>query len=100
MTLKYRKEQRREKVSWVSLIKCGVNTKMNITNITEEAHQASLIYNNPIGKTYLYVYNNNQYIEIIFEKDEFKHLTGISTKLNPKDFYKNILKKEDISSTN
>ena len=73
---------------------------MNITNITEEAHQASLIYNNPIGKTYLYVYNNNQYIEIIFEKDEFKHLTGISTKLNPKDFYKNIQKKEDISSTN
>ncbi|WP_161650550.1 PBECR4 domain-containing protein [Dielma fastidiosa] len=51
-------------------------------------------------KTYLYVYNNNQYIEIIFEKDEFKHLTGISTKLNPKDFYKNILKKEDKFTTN
>lgn len=40
-----------------------------------------------LGKRFLVLFNNAQYIEIIFSKDKFKHLTGISSKINARDFY-------------
>lgn len=66
---------------------------MNINTIINQTYLASLVYNNLVGKNFLYVYNN-QYIEVIFKVDEFKHLTGIGTSLTPKDFYKKIKKRE------
>lgn len=50
--------------------------------------QAAPVYaENMVGKVFLYVFEN-QYIEVTYRAKEFKHLTGVSTKLSAKDFYK------------
>lgn len=43
-----------------------------------------------VGNTYMFVYEN-QYIEVMFKKSSFLHLTGVDTNLNAEDFYKHAL---------
>lgn len=40
-----------------------------------------------LGKRFLVVFNNLNYIEVIFTKKQFKHLTGISSNLSAVAFY-------------
>lgn len=40
-----------------------------------------------VGKIFLYVFEG-QYIEVTYRAKEFKHLTGVSTELSARDFYK------------
>lgn len=40
------------------------------------------------GKVFLYVYGN-EYFEVLFKTDRFLHLTGVVTKLNAREFYRN-----------
>ncbi len=44
-----------------------------------------------IGRVFLYVFDGH-FIEVIFRKEDFLHLTGVDTKLSSKDFYKNALR--------
>ena len=45
---------------------------------------------NLVGKKFLFVFEQRS-IEIVFKKDSFKHLTGVSTYLSAKQFYKKAL---------
>ena len=45
-------------------------------------------YSQLVGKTFLYVYGD-EYFEVSFPVKHFLHLTGVETKLPPKEFYKN-----------
>lgn len=47
---------------------------------------ANLYKNNLVGKTFLYVFDN-RYIEVLYKKINFKHLTGVDSYLSAKDFY-------------
>lgn len=45
---------------------------------------------NLVGKKFLFVFES-RCIEVVFKKDNFKHLTGVSTYLSAKQFYKKAL---------
>lgn len=45
---------------------------------------------NLIGKKFLFIFESRS-IEIVFKKDSFKHLTGVSSYLSAKQFYKKAL---------
>lgn len=49
--------------------------------------------NDLVGKYFLYVFNN-RYIEVLFRKDSFSHLTGVETYLSGNDFYKKAKRKQ------
>lgn len=56
--------------------------------IVEEIIAASESYKNQlVGKKFLYVFDN-RYIEVIYKATNFRHLTGVATKLSAKEFYK------------
>lgn len=46
-----------------------------------------------VGKTYMFVYGD-KLIEVIFKTESFLHLTGVSSTLYPKDFYKKAKRKQ------
>lgn len=48
---------------------------------------ADMYKRNLLGKTFLYVFNN-EYIEVSFRKADFAHLTGIDKHLSAVEFYK------------
>lgn len=48
---------------------------------------AKLYKANLVGKKYLYLFDN-RYIEVIYKKDSFKHLTGVESSLSANAFYK------------
>ena len=48
---------------------------------------AKLYKQNLVGKTFLYIFDN-RYIEVMFRKNDFKHLTGVDSNLSANDFYK------------
>lgn len=56
-------------------------------------HAASQYKSTLVGRTFLYVFEN-QYIEVIFLTSSFKHLTGVDSRLSAKDFYKNALRNQ------
>jgi len=43
-----------------------------------------------LDKSFMFVFNN-EYIEVVFKKNNFKHLTGVSSNLNANQFFKNAL---------
>lgn len=53
-----------------------------------------------VGRRFMYVFDG-RYIEVIYKTQNFKHLTGVDTKLSAKRFYhdavKGILREEQIS---
>lgn len=44
-----------------------------------------------VGQKFLYVFDN-RYIEVLFKKENYKHLTGIATNLSAINFYQNAVK--------
>ena len=66
--------------------------ELNKANAINEIHLAAVEFkNNVVGKKFLYVFDN-RYIEVSFKKGNFKHLTGVDTKLSANDFYKYAVK--------
>lgn len=61
------------------------NNKNKIT--TDIINAAKSYKRNLVGKTFLYVFDN-QYIEVMFKAKDFRHLTGVDTNLTAQDFYK------------
>ncbi len=56
--------------------------------LVHEINAAARLYNdNLVGKRLLYVFDN-RYIEVIFERKNFKHLTGPDTNLSANEFFK------------
>lgn len=48
---------------------------------------AKFYKNNFLGKRFLVVFKDFEYVEILFTKSEFKHLTGISSDLSTKNLF-------------
>lgn len=64
---------------------------MGKAQIIKRIHNAAKKYKEYfIGNTYMFVYEN-QYIEVIFKKSSFLHLTGVGTNLNAENFYEHAL---------
>ena len=69
---------------------------MGKSQIIGRIHNAAKQYKNYfVGNTYMFVYEN-QYVEVMFKKTSFLHLTGVDTKLSAEDFYKHALKKKGL----
>ncbi|MCD8105877.1 MAG: PBECR4 domain-containing protein [Lachnospiraceae bacterium] len=57
-------------------------------DIVDTIKKASLLYkNNLVGKRFMYVFED-RYIEVIYKAENFRHLTGVDTKLSAQQFYK------------
>jgi hypothetical protein len=52
---------------------------------------AKLYKKNLVGRKFLYVFDN-RYIEVLFKKRNYKHLTGVATSLLADSFYQNAVK--------
>lgn len=67
--------------------------------VSEICNAARYYKNNLVGKKFLYVFEN-RYIEVVFKRKGFKHLTGVSSNLSALDFYRKavngLLQKEQI----
>ena len=65
-------------------------TKADKKNAIRQAiTDSAKIYSQSLsGKIFLYVYED-EFFEVYFPVNCFRHLTGVETKLPPKDFYKN-----------
>ncbi|MBQ8296489.1 MAG: hypothetical protein IJX77_01755 [Ruminococcus sp.] len=75
-----------------------MNTQIDKQKIVSEIKKAADAYKkNLVGKTFLYVFEG-QYIEVMFKTKDFKHLTGVDSKLSAQEFYKKAVKKELQSS--
>lgn len=71
-------------------------SKTGKSQIVKKIHSAAKMYKNHfIGKTYMFVYDN-QFVEVVFKKSSFLHLTGVETKLSAEDFYKHALRKNQL----
>lgn len=69
---------------------------MGKSQIIRRIHNAAKQYKNYfVGNTYMFIYEN-QYVEVMFKKSSFLHLTGVDTKLSAEDFYKHALKKNGL----
>ena len=56
-------------------------------NAVVDINAAAKMYkSNLVGKIFLYVFEGN-YIEVMYKADNFRHLTGVDTKLTAKQFY-------------
>lgn len=55
--------------------------------IRKQLISSAIIYRNELaGKSFLYVYGE-QYFEVLFRTNSFKHLTGVASSLAAEDFY-------------
>jgi len=52
---------------------------------------AALFKQHLVGRKFMYVFDN-RYIEVIFKKENFRHLTGIDTNLSANQFYQYAVK--------
>lgn len=65
---------------------------MGKSQIIRRIHNAANTYKDYfVGNTYMFVYGD-QYVEVIFKKSSFLHLTGVNTKLNSENFYDHALR--------
>lgn len=69
---------------------------MGKAQIIRRIHNAAIKYREYfVGKTYLFVFEN-QYIEVVFKKSSFLHLTGVDTNLSADNFYKHALERRGL----
>ena len=60
--------------------------------IVKEICEAAKLYKeNLVGKKFIYVFDG-RYIEVLFKRRNYKHLTGVVCKMSAEDFYKDALK--------
>lgn len=63
--------------------------KNNKIKMRNNIINSSIVFkNNLSGKYVLYIFDDNNYIEVFYRKSSFSHLTGVKTDLNAFDFYK------------
>jgi hypothetical protein len=63
-------------------------------NIVEAIKTAAALYNQHlVGKRFLYVFDG-RYIEVIYKKSNFRHLTGVDTPLSADAFFRAALKRQ------
>ena len=77
--------QKREAMSFLL---CTIRRE-NIGEVTDntEIHRSALKYKEIfVGNTYMFVFNND-YVEVMFKKSSFMHLTGVASCLKADDFY-------------
>ena len=56
-------------------------------DLRKQIISSAIIYKNHLaGKSFLYVYGD-QYFEVLFRTNCFKHLTGVASRLSAEDFY-------------
>lgn len=64
---------------------------MGKAQIIRRIHSAAIQYKNYfVGNTYMFVYQN-QYIEVMFKKSSFLHLTGVNTNISAENFFDHAL---------
>lgn len=64
---------------------------MGKAQIIRKIHNAAIAYKNHfIGNTYMFVFDG-KYIEVMFKKTSFLHLTGVDTKLSAENFYEHAI---------
>ena len=69
---------------------------MGKAQIIRRIHNAAKKYKDYfIGNTYMFVYEQ-QYVEVIFKKTSFLHLTGVNTNLNAENFFTHALAKKGL----
>lgn len=69
---------------------------MNRTEIRNQIYLAHKEYSTKLaGKVFMYVYGD-EYFEVLFKVDKFKHLTGVESRLSGKAFY-NYAKRKILS---
>ncbi len=62
--------------------------------LIEKLKNAAIYYRDYLlGKSFLVLYNENQFVEVLFKKSDFMHLTGVSSNLNAERFFDVCLKK-------
>lgn len=62
--------------------------RINTNIILDKIFQAANLYKELlIGRRFLYIFNDTQYIEVLFQRKHFKHLTGVGTNINAKRFF-------------
>ena len=58
---------------------------------SQRIHRSALKYKEIfVGNTYMFVFNND-YVEVMFKKSSFMHLTGVASCLKADDFYNHAL---------
>lgn len=69
---------------------------MGKAQIIRRIHHAAVNYRTHfVGYTYMFIYEKH-YVEVMFKKSSFMHLTGVASKLKPVDFYKHALAKSGL----
>ena len=69
---------------------------MGKAQIIRRIHNAAKKYKDYfIGNTYMFVYEQ-QFVEVIFKKTSFLHLTGVNTNLNAERFFTHALAKKGL----
>jgi len=66
------------------------------SQIIRRIHSAAKNYKSYlIGNTYMFVYED-KFVEVLFKKSAFMHLTGVSSNLKSEDFYKHALARNGL----
>lgn len=65
---------------------------------TEILSSANVFCEYLLGKYFMYVFDDNTYIEVFYRKSSFSHLTGVATTLNAQDFFDKAKEKKLSSS--
>lgn len=63
-----------------------MSKKQDRVQMCSDIKQAAQQYDRLVGKTFMYVFND-RYIEVIFRRDNFKHLTGVESQLSAERFF-------------
>ena len=66
------------------------------SQIIRRIHRAALKYKEIfVGNTFMFVFNND-YVEVMFKKSSFMHLTGVASCLKADDFYNHALTEKGL----
>lgn len=69
---------------------------MGKSQIIRRIHRAALKYKEIfVGNTFMFVFNND-YVEVMFKKSSFMHLTGVASCLKADDFYNHALTEKGL----
>ena len=59
--------------------------------VKEICNAAKLYKDNLVGKKFIYIFDG-RYIEVLFKRKNYKHLTGVECNMSAEDFYRNAIK--------
>lgn len=66
-------------------------------NLVKHLKRCAKYYkDNLLGNKYLVLFNNGEYIQVLFKKSDFKHLTGVSSIYTADKFYERCIGKGKV----